>query len=112
MLVSDKYGRGTTMFRLKDGGKNIEEVWFSEELDNRMGAMVKVSDYAYGSGDNNKYWFCLDWETGKQKYKDNSIAVGAVIAANRLGCDYDKNKNQIGGKKGFISIFVHKTLIK
>ena len=80
ILCTSGYGRGSTMLRLKDGGKNVEEVWFSEVLDNRIGAMVKVGNYAYGSGDTgNRFWFCVDWNTGEIKYKQGGIALGNII---------------------------------
>ena len=87
------YGKGSVMLRLTDGGRQVEKVWENSNFDSKTGAAVKLGDYVYGSGDNNKYWFCLDWNTGKQKYKDNSIAVGAVIAAeNMLYCYSDKGE--------------------
>jgi hypothetical protein len=33
-----------------------------------------------GDDRSGKYWHCVDWNTGEIKYKDNTIAVGAVIA--------------------------------
>jgi len=87
------YGKGSVMLRLTDGGRKVEQVWESKEFDSKTGGAVKIGDYVYGSGDNNKYWFCLDWKTGEQKYKDNSIAVGAVIAAEgMLYCYSDKGE--------------------
>ena len=87
------YGKGSIMLRLTDGGRKVEQVWESKEFDSKTGGAVKIGNYVYGSGDNHKYWFCLDWKTGEQKYKDNSIAVGAVIAAEGLlYCYSDKGE--------------------
>jgi outer membrane protein assembly factor BamB len=87
------YGKGSIMLRLTDGGKKVEQVWENKDFDSKTGGAVKIGDYAYGSGDHNKYWFCLDWKTGKTIYKDNAIAVGAVIAAeNMLYCYSDKGE--------------------
>ncbi|MDR2916557.1 MAG: PQQ-binding-like beta-propeller repeat protein [Tannerella sp.] len=80
LLCTSGYGKGSVMLRLKDGGRSIEKVWESIELDSRIGAMVKIGDYAYGSGDANRYWFCVNWQTGEQTYKDNSLPIGVVIA--------------------------------
>ena len=91
LLCTSGYGRGTTMLRLKDGGKSVEEVWFSEELDNRMGGMVKVGNYAYGSGDSKRFWFCVDWNTGEIKYRQGGIAMGNIIYNDEmLYCYNDK----------------------
>jgi len=87
------YGKGSVMLRFTDGGRKVEQVWENKEFDSKTGGAVKIGDYVYGSGDNHKYWFCLDWKTGDQKYKDRSIAVGAVIAAeNMLYCYSDKGE--------------------
>jgi outer membrane protein assembly factor BamB len=80
LLCTSGYGKGSTMLRLANGGRAVEKVWESAELDSRMGAMVKIGNYAYGSGDANKFWFCVDWKTGKITYKDKSIAEGVTIA--------------------------------
>jgi outer membrane protein assembly factor BamB len=80
LLCTSGNGKGSVMLRLVDGGHNVEKVWESSELDSRIGAMVKIGDYAYGSGDANKYWFCVNWKTGEQKYKDNQLGIGNVIA--------------------------------
>jgi outer membrane protein assembly factor BamB len=80
ILCTSGYGRGSTMLRLTNGGKSIEQVWFSEELDNRIGSMVKVGNYAYGSGDSKRYWFCVDWNTGEIKFKEQGLAMGNIIA--------------------------------
>ena len=84
LLCTSGYGKGSVMLRLKDGGRSVEKVWESTELDSRMGAMVKIGDYAYGSGDANKYWFCVNWNTGVQSYKENKLPVGVVIAADGM----------------------------
>ena len=83
-LCTSGYGKGSTMFRLTNGGRNIEQVWFSDELDNRLGAMVKVGDYVYGSGDSKRFWFCADWKTGEIKYKERGLAMGNIISNNGM----------------------------
>ncbi|MDR0573578.1 MAG: PQQ-binding-like beta-propeller repeat protein [Tannerella sp.] len=84
ILCTSGYGRGSTMLRLTNGGKSIEQVWFSAELDNRIGSMVKVGDYAYGSGDSKRYWFCVDWNTGEIKFKEQGLAMGNIISDDAM----------------------------
>lgn len=79
ILCTSGYGRGSTMLQLINGGRGVKEVWFSKELDNRIGAMVKVGDYVYGSGDSNRFWFCADWKTGEIKWKEKGLAMGTII---------------------------------
>ena len=85
-------GIGSMLLRITDGGKNVEKVW-SNEMDNKMGGAVKVGNYVYGSGEKNRYWYCIDWNTGKTVYKDNKIGVGNVIACDgMLYCYSDKGE--------------------
>ena len=80
LLCTCGYGSGSIMLRLTNGGRNVEKVWESDDLDNRIGSMVKIGNYVYGSGDNNRYWFCADWNTGAIKFKQNGYAMGNIIA--------------------------------
>jgi outer membrane protein assembly factor BamB len=91
LLCTSGYGKGSVMLRLIDGGRKVEKVWDSPQLDSRIGAMVKIGDYAYGSGDMNRFWFCVDWKTGEQKYKENTLPIGNLITADgMLYCYSDK----------------------
>ncbi|MDR2969154.1 MAG: PQQ-like beta-propeller repeat protein [Tannerellaceae bacterium] len=93
LLCTSGYGRGSTMLKLTNGGRGVEKVWFSEELDNRIGAMVKVGNHAYGSGDNNRYWYCVDWESGEIKWKERGLAMGNIIANDgMLYCYTDRGE--------------------
>lgn len=87
LFITSGYGKGSVMLQLKDGGKSVEKLWEEPQLDSRIGATVKIGDYIYGSGDKNRFWFCLDWKTGEIKYKDNTLGTGDVIAADgKLYC--------------------------
>jgi hypothetical protein len=80
ILCTSGYGRGSTMLRLTNGGRSIQEAWFSDQLDSRIGAMVKVGNYVYGSGDTKRFWFCVDWNTGQIKWQEKDLAMGNIIA--------------------------------
>ncbi|MDR2928762.1 MAG: PQQ-binding-like beta-propeller repeat protein [Cytophagaceae bacterium] len=85
LLCTSSYGVGSVMLRLTDGGKNVEQAWSAISLDSRTGHFLKIGNYAYGSGDYGKgSWYCVDWKTGKQLYKDRTIATGAIIAAGDM----------------------------
>lgn len=85
LLCTSSYGVGSIMLRLTGGGRKVEEVWKSVDLDARTGHMIKLGDYAYGAGDYGKgSWYCVDWHTGRQMYKDRTIATGAIIAADGM----------------------------
>jgi outer membrane protein assembly factor BamB len=85
-------GIGSVLLRLTNGGRSVEKVW-TNEMDNKIGGAVKVGDYVYGSGEKNRYWYCIDWHTGKTVYKDSKIGVGNVIAADgMLYCYSDRGE--------------------
>jgi outer membrane protein assembly factor BamB len=85
-------GIGSILLRLTNGGRSVEKVW-ANEMDNKMGGVVKVGDYLYGSGEKNRYWYCIDWKTGETRYKNNQIGTGNVITAGgMLYCYSDKGE--------------------
>jgi len=89
MLLSfTGYKAGAVMLKLKDGGRSVEEVWKNEEMDNQMGGAVKFGDYVYTSGHGNRYWFCVDWNTGETICKagrdEQFTASCNVIAADGM----------------------------
>jgi outer membrane protein assembly factor BamB len=93
LLCTSGYGQGSVMLRLTNGGRSVEKVWFAQQLDSRIGAMLKIGNYAYGSGDNNKFWFCVDWKTGDIKYSDRTLGIGNVIANDgMLYCYSDRGE--------------------
>ena len=78
------YGQGGVKLELSPDGSNVKKAWFSEKLDSRMGAMVLVNGYLYGSGDTGREWRCVDWKTGAEKYADKTIAKGTVVYADGM----------------------------
>jgi len=91
VLCTSGYGKGSVMFRFVNGGRSVEKVWELADIDSRIGGMVKLGDYLYGSGDFNKFWFCIDWKTGKIIWKNDSLPTGVTIAADdMLYCYSDK----------------------
>jgi hypothetical protein len=78
---------------LSQDGTSVKKAWFKKELDSRMGGMVAVDGYLYGSGDNAREWRCVDWETGKETYADKTIGKGVTIYADgMLYCYSDRGE--------------------
>jgi outer membrane protein assembly factor BamB len=78
------YGQGGVKLELSADGSSVTKAWFNEKLDSRMGGMVYLNGYLYGSGDNNREWRCVDWKTGAEKYADKTIGKGVVIADDEM----------------------------
>jgi outer membrane protein assembly factor BamB len=76
------YGKGGAKLKLNSTGTAVTEEWFSSDLDNQIGGAVLVDGYIYGSGDRNRFWFCIDWETGETMYSSRDLAKGTVIYAD------------------------------
>jgi len=74
----------SVMLRLNDGGKTVEQAWQNPEVDTQMGGAVKIGDYIYASGHLNRYWFCVDWNTGETKYRVRDVAPCNVISADGM----------------------------
>ena len=87
------YGQGGVRLDLSADGTSVEKAWFKTELDSRMGAIVVVDGYLYGSGDKAREWRCVDWKTGEEKYASKEIGKGVVIYADgMLYCYSDKGE--------------------
>ena len=82
VLITNGYDKGSVMLRLTNGGRSSEKVWENDDLKSKHGGIVKIGNYVYMGGDDRsgKYWHCVEWNTGKVRYKDNSLHVGVVIA--------------------------------
>ncbi|GHV61646.1 polyvinylalcohol dehydrogenase [Bacteroidia bacterium] len=85
-------GFGSIKVRLTNGGRGIDSLW-RNEMDNKMGGFVKVGDYVYGSGEKNRFWYCIDWNTGETVYKSDKLGAGNIISADgMLYCYSDKGE--------------------
>jgi len=81
------YGKGGVMIELSDDGSNAKEVWKDESMDNQMGGFVVLDGKIYGSGHNNRAWFCLDWKTGNVLHSAKMLSKGNVVSADgKLYC--------------------------
>jgi len=78
------YGQGGVKLKLSPDGSSISPEWVTKLLDNRIGGAVLVDGFLYGSGDQNRFWMCLDWKTGELKYKVAGLANGTVISADKM----------------------------
>ena len=78
------YGKGGVMLQLSEEGKKVDKVWENTSLDSKMGGAVLLDGNIYGSGDANKKWFCVDWETGEDLYSSTMLKVGNIIYADGL----------------------------
>jgi len=77
------YGGGSVMIRLINNGRAIEQVW-TNNVDNQIGGAVKIGNYIYTSGHNNRGFFCIDWNTGEVKWRATEVGNGTTIYADGM----------------------------
>ena len=75
------YGQGAVKLNLSNDGANIAKAWDTKLLDNQMGGAMIVDGFVYGSGHKARGWYCLDWQTGKEKFKNTELGNGVIIMA-------------------------------
>ena len=92
MFFFSGYGQGSGKLNLSADGNKVSLAW-NNPIDSRMGGAVLIDGYIYGSGDNNRDWRCIDWETGKDMYTSTEIGKGVTIAADgKLFCYSDRGE--------------------
>jgi outer membrane protein assembly factor BamB len=97
------YGQGGVRLKINSVGDGVTPLW-TNDLDNQMGGVVLVDGRLYGSGQNNRFWLSVDWETGQTLYTYRDIAKGTVIWADgRLYCYSERGELALlePGKEGF-----------
>ena len=86
VYASSGYGKGSVLLRPQlqaDGKFSIEPVWTSELLDNHHGGVLLYDGYLYGSGQESRGWFCLEFMTGNQMWQTDGKG-SLAYADNRL----------------------------
>lgn len=78
------YDVGGVKLSLTPDGSAVTKDWVNKSMDCRMGGVVLVNGFIYGSGDRNSAWQCIDWKTGEQKYTSKEIPKGNIIYADGM----------------------------
>ncbi len=79
------YDTGGQMFQLSEDGKSITRIWAKDTLDSQMGAVILFNGFIYGSGHQNRGWYCLDWKTGEVQFSAREVGnKGAIIFGDGL----------------------------
>lgn len=84
VYVFTGYGKGGYKFRLNADGSQADMVWENSRLDPKTGGAVLLDGFIYGSGDRNRRWFGINWESGEEVSQMRDIDVGTVIAADGM----------------------------
>jgi len=71
------------MLRLTNGGRSVQKVWENTDISHKTGNTMRIGDYIYASGERTN-WYCVNWQTGKTVYSDQTLGVGTIISAEGL----------------------------
>jgi outer membrane protein assembly factor BamB len=83
VFVSSGYRTGGGLFKI-DGAK-LTEVWRSQEMHNQMNPSLLLGGHLYGISGQNGYsgdLRCVEFMTGKVKWKEPATGMGSVMAAD------------------------------
>ncbi|MDA3881347.1 MAG: PQQ-binding-like beta-propeller repeat protein [Prolixibacteraceae bacterium] len=78
------YGHGGVKLEIANNNKSVEQKYWSDHIESKMGGAVLLNGVLYSSGDKNRGWYAVEWKTGELLYQSENLANGVVIAANGL----------------------------
>lgn len=81
ILFSSDYGTGCALLELKPDG-TATEVYFHKTFRNHHGGYLLLDQHVYGYDSGTLV--CMEWATGKIKWKDRSVGKGSVTYADGM----------------------------
>jgi len=85
LYIVSGYGKGGILLKLSKDGSNVSLVWEDSQLDSQMGSVILYDGHIYGSGHDNRDWYCLEFLTGKVKYSSRELGrKGNIIFADDM----------------------------
>jgi outer membrane protein assembly factor BamB len=82
---------GTLALRLSGDGKQVEQLWRNESLQNLMGGLVLVNGYIFGSTYRSKNWYAVDVSDGESTLLTKDFTNGVVVYADGLFYVYSES---------------------
>jgi outer membrane protein assembly factor BamB len=78
------YGQGSVKLNIGSDGSSVTKAWENKAFDNQMGGAVLHEGHIYGSGHNNRFWFCVNWDSGETLWRSRDLAQGPVVMADGM----------------------------
>lgn len=82
--ASGEKNSGTVALKLSADGKNVEQLWRNEKLQNLMGGIIINDGFIYGSTYRKNDWYAVDTKTGNEKLISADFGNGVIIYADGL----------------------------
>jgi outer membrane protein assembly factor BamB len=73
-------GGGAVKLKAKDGGVELEQVYFESKLPAAIGGAVKIGDYLYGT--TAQAMLCVEFATGQVKWEDRALGAASLCYAD------------------------------
>ena len=82
VFYTSAYGTGGGLLALTPANGEIkaQEMYFSRDMQNHHGGVVLYNGHLYGSS--NAILTCLEWITGKPKWRDRAVGKGSLTLAD------------------------------
>lgn len=82
VFYTSAYGTGGGLLALTPANGEIkaQEMYFSREMQNHHGGVLLYNGHLYGSS--NAILTCLEWITGKAKWRDRAVGKGSITFAD------------------------------
>ena len=85
LYIVSGYGTGGQLLKLSEDGSKVTLVWEDSQLDSQMGSVILYDGHIYGSGHDNRNWYCVEFLTGKVKYSSRELGrKGNIIFADDM----------------------------
>jgi len=84
LYIFSGYAEGGQRITLNEAGNQATNVWTNKTVDPQLGGAVLHNGYLYASGDRNRRWFCVDWNTGDITFESTELDKGTIIEAENL----------------------------
>ncbi len=95
VFYTSAYDTGAALLGLsaQNGEVKATEIYFTRNMKNHHGGVVRVNDYLYGFSDS--ILTCLEFATGKPVWRDRSVGKGSLMYAD--GNLYIQGENNVMG---------------
>ena len=85
LYIVSGYGKGGELLKLSEDGTALKLIWADSQLDSQMGSVVLIDGHLYGSGHDNRNWYCVEFLTGKVKYSSRELGrKGNIIFSDGM----------------------------
>jgi len=89
------YGNGGVCMKLSasEGKVTAKPIWETKDMDSHTGGYVLYKGHLYGAGKGG--WCCIDFKTGKTKWRSRGVGAGSICYADKMLYCYNERNGTI-----------------